>query len=52
MYNFGSYVHDSLCIESLACQNLPVNDAVLGKEIREVAMLSSQGNKIINLTCH
>jgi hypothetical protein len=52
MYNFKSYDYDSPCIESLACQNLLVNDAVVRKEIRKVVMLSIKGNKTINLTCH
>jgi hypothetical protein len=29
-----------------------VNDAVVRKEIREVIVLSTEGSKTINLTCH
>jgi hypothetical protein len=47
IYNFKSYAHNSLYIESLAYQNLLVNDAVVRKEIREVVILSTEGNKVV-----
>jgi hypothetical protein len=52
MYNFKSCVHDSLCIESLACQNLLVNDAVVRNELGEVVIMFTEGNKTSNLTCN